>query len=189
MSVLLLGETGAGKEFLAQAIHNEGPRKDKPFIAINCAAVPESLIETELFGHTKGAFTGAVGVHGVDTSSSPTAGTLFLDEIGDLPLHLQSRLLRVLEERRIRPIGDEKHDRRRCSRHRRDEPGHSRKRSQKAASGRISTIDSEPIALTIPPLRDRREDIPALVESQVEHLASQMGRRVFGVRAPRPSTS
>jgi transcriptional regulator with PAS, ATPase and Fis domain len=107
VAILLLGETGTGKEAFARAIHEASHRASKPFVTVNCAAIPESLIESELFGYQHGAFTGArrQGMRGKILQAS--GGTLFLDEIGDMPLHLQTRLLRVLEEREVLPLGCE----------------------------------------------------------------------------------
>lgn len=108
INILITGETGTGKEIMAKALHNSSSRRDKPFIAVNCAAIPESLIESELFGYKPGTFTGAKskGMRGLIVQSS--GGTLFLDEIGDMPLHLQCRLLRVLSENEVLPLGSEK---------------------------------------------------------------------------------
>lgn len=106
--ILILGETGTGKEILAQAIHNDSPRRDKPFVAVNCASIPETLIESELFGYEDGAFTGAKKKGSQGKILQANGGTLFLDEIGDMPLSLQARLLRVLQERVVTPLGSQK---------------------------------------------------------------------------------
>jgi sigma-54 dependent transcriptional regulator, acetoin dehydrogenase operon transcriptional activator AcoR len=106
--ILVTGETGTGKELLAQAIHNDSPRADGPFVAVNCASIPETLIESELFGYEDGAFTGARKKGSIGRIQQANGGTLFLDEIGDMPLHLQARLLRVLQERMVTPLGSAK---------------------------------------------------------------------------------
>ncbi len=106
--IIILGETGTGKEVLAQAIHNESHRREKPFVAVDCASIPESLIEAELFGYEEGAFTGARRKGSSGKILMANGGTLFLDEIGDMPLPLQTRLLRVLQERTVRPLGSNK---------------------------------------------------------------------------------
>ncbi len=108
ISILVTGETGTGKELLAQAIHNDSPRKDGPFIAVNCASIPETLIESELFGYEDGAFTGARKKGSIGKILQANGGSLFLDEIGDMPLSLQARLLRVLQERMVTPLGSTK---------------------------------------------------------------------------------
>lgn len=175
-AVLIQGETGTGKEVVARAIHDNGPRQTKPFVALNCAAIPSSLLESELFGHEKGAFTGAV-------SQTPGkflaahGGTLFLDEIGDLPLELQPKLLRVLQEQQIERVG----------------------------STRTTNIDVRIIAATnlqlqsmvdeklfradlyyrlnvfpmmLPALRDRKQDIPLLVRHFVKKFGPRLGRKI-----------
>jgi transcriptional regulator with PAS, ATPase and Fis domain len=108
ISVLLLGETGTGKGFCARAIHNASNRADKPFVTVNCAAIPETLIESELFGHKPGAFTGATREGGIGRILQANGGTLFLDEIGDMPVTLQTRLLNVIEDREVMPLGASK---------------------------------------------------------------------------------
>ena len=106
--MLLVGETGTGKDLFAKAFHNSSHHSHKPFVAINCAAIPESLIESELFGYKPGAFTGANRQGSQGKIAQANGGTLFLDEIGDMPVHLQSRLLRVLEEQEVVPLGGDK---------------------------------------------------------------------------------
>jgi transcriptional regulator with PAS, ATPase and Fis domain len=106
--ILIQGESGAGKEMFAKAFHNSGPRGPGPFVALNCAAIPETLIESELFGYSGGAFTGARKEGAVGKIQQAHGGTLFLDEIGDMPLSLQARLLRVLQERCVTPLGTNK---------------------------------------------------------------------------------
>ncbi len=107
LTVLITGESGTGKEILAQAIHNASPRKMQPFIAINAAAIPENLLESELFGYSKGSFTGALKEGKTGIFERANNGTIFLDEIGDMPLHLQTKLLRVLQEKQITPVGSD----------------------------------------------------------------------------------
>ncbi|MEX1309827.1 MAG: sigma-54 dependent transcriptional regulator [Candidatus Sulfomarinibacteraceae bacterium] len=179
-SLLVLGETGVGKEWLARAIHNAGSRATGPFIAVNCAAVPENLLESELFGHEKGAFTGAVRAHRGHFEMAHR-GTLFLDEIADMPVHLQSKLLRVLQERRIQRLGAEKTlavDVRVMAATNRDLERTIKERTfREDLYYRLSVV-----ALEVPPLRRRREDIAPLVHGYLERFALQLGRSGMQIR-------
>jgi formate hydrogenlyase transcriptional activator len=176
-AVLLLGETGTGKEVIARAIHNAGPRRHQRFVAVNCAAIPASLLESELFGHERGAFTGAVS-QTVGRFQAADRGTLFLDEVGDLPLELQPKLLRALQEQQIERLG---------------------------SGGRAIPMDVRVIAATnqdleemvqqrafradlfyrlnvfpirVPPLRERADDIPLLIAHFVRRFAERQGTRI-----------
>src|SRR5690606_26557664 len=172
-TVLLQGESGTGKEVVARALHRMSGRRERAFVPVNCAAIPSELIESELFGHVKGAFTGA-------TSSRnglfyyANGGTLFLDEISELPLSMQSRLLRVLEERRLRPVGSEREipvDVRIVAASNRD-------LQQAVRDGlfredlyfRLAVVD-----IQVPPLRERLGDVPALVEHFMALLSQSLG--------------
>lgn len=176
-AVMLLGETGTGKEVIARAIHDAGPRRNQRFAAVNCAAIPASLLESELFGYERGAFTGAV-TQTPGRFQAADRGTLFLDEVGDLPLELQPKILRALQERQIERLG---------------------------SGGRTTPVDVRVIAATnqdledmvqrrafradlfyrlnvfpirVPPLRERQEDIPLLAECFVRQFAKRHGKRI-----------
>jgi two-component system, NtrC family, response regulator PilR len=180
-TVLVTGESGTGKELVARALHEASSRKARPFLSVNCGAVPESLIEAELFGHVKGAFTGAV------TSSdglfaAADGGTLFLDEITEIPTSLQVKLLRVIQERQVRHLGDV-----------RDIPvdvrliAASNREVARAVADGVLREDLfyrlNVIPITLPPLRERRADIPLLVTHFIDKIAAAQGKAVRGVTA------
>ncbi|HBV1852406.1 two-component system response regulator GlrR [Klebsiella pneumoniae] len=171
VSVLINGQSGTGKEIVAQAIHNASPRHDKPFVAINCGALPEQLLESELFGHARGAFTGAVS-NREGLFQAAEGGTLFLDEIGDMPVALQVKLLRVLQERKVRPLGSNRDieiNVRIISATHRDLPkAMARGEFREDLSYRLNVVN-----LKIPPLSERTEDIPLLAN----HLLRQSADR------------
>ncbi|HHV4281846.1 TPA: two-component system response regulator GlrR [Klebsiella pneumoniae] len=171
VSVLINGQSGTGKEIVAQAIHNASPRHDKPFVAINCGALPEQLLESELFGHARGAFTGAVS-NREGLFQAAEGGTLFLDEIGDMPVALQVKLLRVLQERKVRPLGsnrDTEINVRIISATHRDLPkAMARGEFREDLFYRLNVVN-----LKIPPLSERTEDIPLLAN----HLLRQSADR------------
>jgi DNA-binding NtrC family response regulator len=175
-SVLIEGETGTGKELVAQAIHRESLRKDGPFVPINCASIPGGLLESELFGHARGAFTGAQEKkQGLFVAAD--GGTLFLDEIGEMPPELQAKLLRAIQERRVRPVGstsDVTFDVRIVSATNRDlRTAASEGDFREDIFYRLATFQ-----IQLPPLRQRREDIPLLVEAFLAQHAAQ-GRDIF----------
>ncbi len=178
-SLLILGETGVGKERLARAIHIEGPRSSGPFMALNCGALPESLLESELFGHEEGAFTGATRSRKGYFELSHK-GTIFLDEVGEVPLHLQVKLLRVLDEHRIQRVGAEKPidvDVRVMAATNRDLEAEVKVgRFRSDLFYRLAVV-----TLEIPPLRERRKDIRQLVLSYLEHFSAQTGKSVSAV--------
>ncbi|MEO5689810.1 MAG: sigma 54-interacting transcriptional regulator [Burkholderiaceae bacterium] len=177
-SVLIRGESGSGKELVAQAIHRASPRASQPFVAVNCGAIPENLLESELFGHVKGAFTGAVANH-PGLFQAANGGTLFLDEIGDMPVALQVKLLRVLQERMVRPVGASH-----------AVPIDVRILSATHRDLDLAIIDGSfrkdlyyrlnVVALALPTLSERREDIPLLAAHFLARLALKYGRKVNG---------
>ncbi len=177
--VIILGESGTGKELVAQAIHNIGPRKNRPFVKVNCAALSESLLESELFGHVKGAFTGAVRSR-AGRFEAAQGGDIFLDEIGDLPLVTQVKLLRVLEEKVIERVGDN-----------RPIPVNVRiitatNRDLRALvdAGKFRNdlyFRINVIPVTLPPLRDRLNDIPILAHAFFDRIKLKSGKEIQGI--------
>ncbi|HRC87818.1 MAG TPA: sigma-54 dependent transcriptional regulator, partial [Thermoanaerobaculia bacterium] len=178
-SLLILGETGVGKEWLAHAIHTEGPRAQASFIGVNLAAVPDSLLESELFGHEKGAFTGAIRSRR-GYFELAHRGTIFLDEIADMSPHLQAKLLRVLQERKIQRVGGEQtievDVRVMAATNRNLEEAIEKKEFRSDLYYRLGVV-----TLTVPPLRERREDIPALVMSYLTRFRLRLGRHAESV--------
>ena len=175
-TVLLQGETGAGKEVIAQAIHHASSRRNNRFVAVNCAAIPAALLESELFGHERGAFTGAVS-QTLGRFQVADRGTLFLDEIGDLPLELQPKLLRVLQEKQFERLGG----------------GHTHQVDVRVIAATNQDLERmvqerkfradlfyrlNVFPMTIPPLRERRDDIPLLAEHFVQKFASEQGKAI-----------
>ncbi len=178
-SILIRGETGTGKEVLARAIHSLSPRKDGPFVAVNCGAIPENLLESELFGYKKGAFTGA-DRDKPGRFALAEGGTLFLDEIGDIAPALQVKLLRVLQEREYEPLGGTK-------------PVRADVRLVSATNADLAALIAEGtfrrdlfyrvnvINLVLPPLKDRKEDIPDLASGFLSSFAVKMNRKIDGI--------
>ena len=180
-TVLVTGETGTGKELVAKALHRLGPRKDRRLITVNCSAVVETLFESELFGHVRGAFTGATDTK-VGLFEHADSGTIFLDEVGELPLALQAKMLRAVEYGEVQRVGSletRKADVFAVAATNRDLRSHSSDgRFRSDLYFRLSTIE-----LHIPPLRDRREDIPFLTASFVREFATRLNRPIKGITA------
>ena len=179
VNVLILGESGTGKELAARAIHYNSSRRTRPFIAVNCAAIPENLIESELFGHEPGAFTGAIS-RNIGLFEAANAGTIFLDEVGDLPALTQSKILRVLQDKEIRRVGS------------RDSIkvnvriiAATNKDLEKAIINKTFREDLyyrlKVITINLPPLRERREDIPELVMFFIKKYNHEFGKRIKGI--------
>lgn len=178
-NVLITGESGTGKELVARALHDQGPEPDAPFLAINCAAIPHDLLENQLFGHIRGAFTGADRDHdGVFVSAG--RGTVFLDEIGELPLGVQAKLLRAIEAKEVLPVG--------ASRPRgfsaRILAATNKRLETEVEAGRFRAdlyYRLNVVGIPLPPLRERAEDIPELVAALIERRRRSLGKRIDGV--------
>ncbi len=178
-SLLVQGETGTGKELVAQAVHGASGRGAHPFVAVNCAAVPEQLMESELFGHGRGAFTGAQTAR-TGRFVAAHEGTLFLDEVGEMPLAVQAKLLRALQEKEIVPLGESKAievDVRVVAATHRD----LEKRIEEKLFREDLLYRLDVVRVELPPLRERRSDIPALVEAFVEQASARHGASIAGI--------
>jgi DNA-binding NtrC family response regulator len=178
-NVLILGESGCGKDLIARAIHYDGPRRDRPFVPVDCGAIHATLLESELFGHEKGAFTGA---HAARRGLFETAGggTVFLDEIGEIPLELQPALLRAIEEKEVRPVGSTQYrpvDVRIIA-------ATNQPLEEMVAAGKFRRdlfYRLNVVAVRVPPLRERKDDIPLLVQHFLQKRAGRGGRSVTGI--------
>src|SRR5204863_214711 len=175
-TVLILGETGTGKELVARAIHDRSAQRDMPLIKVNCAAIPETLLESELFGHVRGAFTGATTTK-KGKFALADGGTIFLDEIGTMNPTLQSKLLRVLQEREIEPLGSERTEKIEV----RVIAATNRNLRQMVADGKFQEdlfYRLNVIPIEVPPLRQRRDDIPMLIEHFIAVFSAENGKRL-----------
>ena len=179
LTVLVRGESGTGKELVAQALHHRSPRRSRPFIAVNCAAISRELVESELFGHEKGAFTGA-DARRVGRFEAAGGGTIFLDEIGDMPLETQAKVLRVLQERKLERVGGvqpiDLDVRVVAATHRDLEQEVRDGQFREDLYYRLKVVQAK-----LPPLRDRSEDIPALTDRFLDLIAERLGREKMKV--------
>ncbi len=179
ITVLVTGESGTGKELVARALHRSGRRADGPFVAVNCAALPEALLESELFGHVKGSFTDAKAAR-TGLFAQAHGGTLFLDEVGELPLGVQAKLLRALQDRAVRPVGGDRElpfDARIVAATNRDlEAAVERGTFREDLYFRLAVVE-----IDVPPLRDRGEDVLLLAQHWLEQAAKQAGKPVRGI--------
>jgi two-component system response regulator GlrR len=175
-NIMIQGESGTGKELLAKAVHAASPRRDRPFITVNCGSIPEALLESELFGHVKGSFTGAIRNYSGLVRAAHT-GTLFLDEIGDMPLAFQVKLLRVIQERNLRPVGSTEtinvDVRIICATHKQLVQLIKEGQFREDLFYRLNVV-----TLEIPPLRDRAEDIPLLANYFLKKVAGEANKKV-----------
>lgn len=181
-TITIMGETGTGKEVIGKALHLLSPAARKPFIVCNCAGLVESLVESELFGHIKGAFTGAV-TDKIGLFEAAEEGTIFLDEIGELPLSMQPRLLRVLQSGEFRRVGSNKVLRAQC----RVIAATNKELAQEVKSGKFREdlyYRLTPLTIHMPPLRDRKDEIPLLCRFFLERFNERTGKKVFGISRP-----